>query len=152
MKLSQGFMLSLLFTFSSFVSAGEDLDKTAYQISAFNGDIAAQSKVARSKINKIEYSELTSANRQKLLLELDKLELSPLQPSESSKVIESANALLVNAFNDSKLVCRFETRLGSNKKERVCITAAAKKRLYEQTSRNKEGVLEQRDSVHVPQG
>lgn len=136
---------------SGTVFAGKDLDKEAFRISSFNGDIISQSKIARSKIEQIEYAELSKSDRNSLLVELNKIEQRNLIAEDSLKAQETANLILEKAFHDSKLVCTFETPLGSNKKKRICITAAAKKRMHEETNRNKDGLLDQNKSSHVIQ-
>jgi hypothetical protein len=131
------FLLGLLMMSPS-AFAGGDLDKQAFQFSEFNGDIAGQVKIARSKIDQIEYKELTSANRQVLLQKLDVLEGTSISKQQSAEAQASANDILAKAFSDSKLTCSFETALGSNMKKRICVTAAAKKRIYEKTQKDME--------------
>jgi hypothetical protein len=131
------FLLGLLMMSPS-AFAGGDLDKQAFQLSEFNGDIAGQVKVARSKIDQIEYKEITSANRQVLLQKLDVLEGASVSKQQIAEAQSTANDILAKAFSDSKLTCSFETALGSNMKKRICVTAAAKKRIYEKTQKDME--------------
>jgi hypothetical protein len=121
---------------SGFINAGTELDKQAYQISAFNGNIAEQANVAKAKITQIEYVELTAEDRKTLTAELDRLASGVLSADQQHNSQNQVNAILAKSFRDSKLICTYETPLGSNMKKRVCVTAAAKKRVYEKTQKD----------------
>lgn len=131
------FLLGLLMMSPS-AFAGGDLDKQAFQFSSFDGDVSSQVTVARGKIDQIEYNELTAADRQILLANLDLLQNPVITKQQSSEAQASANRIFAKAFADSKLTCTFEKPMGSNMKKRTCMTMAAKKRIYEKTQKDLE--------------
>jgi hypothetical protein len=127
-----------LLLMSASASAGTELDKQAFQFSSFNGDVSSQVSVARSKIDQIEYKEISVADRQTLLANLDLLQNPAVSKQQSSEAQASANAIFAKAYADSKLTCTYEKPMGSNMKKRVCVTAAAKKRMYDKTQKDLE--------------
>lgn len=59
--------------------------------------------------------------------------LDPAAKDQSLADQVKINGLLAKGYQDSKMVCHAEAKTGSNRLERVCITAAAHRRQYEQT-------------------
>jgi len=133
MKISQSIAFSLVLFASNAAFAGSDLDKQAYQISAFGQPIASQVDIVKQKIAQIEYVELSNQDRVKLNDDLDSLVDGGLSEAERNEVIGRVNAMLSKSFADSKLVCTFEKPMGSNQRVRACMTQAAKRRAYDKT-------------------
>lgn len=120
---------------SSLAYAGKSLDTQAVQLSLAAGNIPQQRQQIEAKLSQVEYSELTSENRQVLNAQFALLESSAAGP-EAKQAEARINGVLQQAFADSKLVCTYDYALGSNMKKRTCMTAAAKKRNYDVTQRN----------------
>ncbi len=135
--MKHNYLLTLILV-TGIAMAGQDLDKQAFQFSEFNGDIAAQVNVARAKIDQVEYKEMSSNSRQSLTDYFAVLQDAASSKQQASEAQANANTILAKAFSDSKLVCSYETQMGTNMKKRVCLTAAAKKRIYERTQTDLE--------------
>src|SRR5574343_503073 len=67
---------------------------------------------------------------------------------DDAAAVAGVNTVLKKAFADSRLVCTFEQALGSNMKKRQCMTAAARKRVYDTTQQTLQG-RDRNDSVHI---
>ena len=131
------FLLSAVLV-SSLAYAGKDLDREAIQLSVAAGNIPQQRQQIEAKLTQVEYAELTKQNRADLTAQFDLLGTSPLPADQGLAAQDRINGILKKTFADSKLVCTFETPLGSNKKQRTCMTVAAKARLYNNTQRSGE--------------
>ena len=118
---------------SSTAFAGTDLDKKAYELSLSSGSIAEQRKIIEAKISQIEYVELNNEDRNSLFSNLDSLEKTAASGPTAFAQQKAVNDILDKAFSDSKLVCKYESPLGSNMKKRTCMTLAAKNRVFEKT-------------------
>jgi hypothetical protein len=144
------YLFSLLML-SGVVSAGQDLDKRAFQMSAFNGSYVSQAKMAREKITQVEYVELRGENLRMLNGYLDELESGNLGSDAAVQKMDAANQLIARGFRDSRLVCNYEQRTGTNIKKQLCMTSAAKNRIHEITRRNLAGRGDARP-VWLPEG
>jgi hypothetical protein len=122
---------------SSFAYAGTPLDTQAVQLNLESGNIPQQRQQIEAKLGQIEYTELTSQDRQTLNEQFALLEASASGPN-AKQAEGRINGILQKAFDDSKLFCTYDKPLGSNMKKRSCMTAAAKKRNYDATQRNLE--------------
>jgi hypothetical protein len=131
-------LLLSFFLISSTAYAGKTLDSEAIQLSVAAGNIPQQRQQIETKLGQIEYSELTKESRNELNAQFSALETFPAGLQEVLSAETRINAILKKAFADSKLVCTFETPLGSNKKQRTCMTVAAKTRFYNNTQRSGE--------------
>lgn len=129
-------LLLILILASGTATAGQDLDKQAFQFSTFNGDLAGQVNIARGKLDQIEYKEMSADSRQRLMDYFNVLKDPASSKQQASEAQDNANTILANAFSDSKLVCTIEKPMGSNLSKRICLTAAAKKRIYDKTQNN----------------
>jgi hypothetical protein len=120
-----------------FICAHSDLaasrDTSAVQLSVAAGNVAQQRIDIERKLTQVEYTELDKDSRIALNQALDSLESGQLAGSDSLVAENKVNGILTKAFNDSKMVCTFEQPLGSNMKKRTCMTAAAKKKAYDNT-------------------
>ncbi len=124
----------LYFTlFSSVAFAGGELDKQAYQLSLSDGSITQQRAVIEKKIAQIEYIELTDEGRVTILKQLDSLSQNGATGQQAFNAQQTVNEILSKAFSDSKLVCKYESPLGTNMRKRTCMTLAAKNRVFEKT-------------------
>jgi hypothetical protein len=119
--------------------AAKDLDTTPIQLSLFAGNINEQRKLIEAKVTQIEYTEMTPESRAALQKQLDIAVSNPPSAPEAKAAESEVNVILSRAFSDSKIVCHYERPTGSNMKTRICITAAAKKRLYDETQRKMQG-------------
>lgn len=122
--------------FSTTVFAGGDLDKQAYQLSLYDGSIDQQRAVIEKKITQIEYIELTNENRTAMFKHLDFLRQNGASDQKAVNAQQAVNEILFDAFSDSKIVCKYDTALGTNMKKRSCMTLAAQKRIYEKTQKD----------------
>ncbi|MFY8061017.1 MAG: hypothetical protein ACOVMK_05685 [Arenimonas sp.] len=131
-------LLLSFFLISSTAYAGKTLDSEAIQLSVAAGNIPQQRQQIEAKLAQVEYSELTKESRNELNAQFSALDGLPAGSQEMLSAESRINAILKKAFSDSKLVCTFETPLGSNKKQRTCMTVAAKTRYYNNTQRSGE--------------
>jgi hypothetical protein len=138
-------LLLSLILISSTAYAGKTLDTEAVQLSAAAGNIPQQRQQIETKLGQVEYSELTKESRNELNLQFSALEILPAGSQEAISAETRINAILKKAFSDSKLVCTYVQTIGTNMKQRQCMTTAAKKRQYENTQRN----LQNKDSQAV---
>jgi hypothetical protein len=118
---------------SAGVFAGTALDKQAYQLSFSSDTIPVQREIIEKKISQVEYTELSSENRKSLLTHLEHLASAQLTESDALTLQKSVNDILLKAFSDSKIICKYESPLGTNMRIRSCMTLAAKNRAYEKT-------------------
>lgn len=123
---------------SSTAYAGKSLDTEAVQLSVAAGNIPQQRQQIETKLGQVEYSELTKESRVELNAQFAALDALPAGSQDALSAETRINAILKKAFADSKLVCTFETPLGSNRKQRTCMTVAAKTRFYNNTQRSGE--------------
>lgn len=123
---------------SSLAYAGKSLDTEAVQVSVSAGNIPQQRQQIEAKLTQVEYAELTKENRAALNAQFELLQTTPLPADQGLAAQDRINGILKKTFADSKLVCTYETPLGSNKKQRTCITVAAKARYYNNTQRSGE--------------
>ena len=124
-------LFTSFFLISSMSLAGNSLDKQAIQLSVAAGNISQQRLDINKKLTQTEYVEFTAANSLILNKELDSLESNMLAGNEANAAQDKVNAILAQAFADSKLVCTYEQALGSNMRKRQCRTVAAKNKSYD---------------------
>nr|MBO2468385.1 hypothetical protein [Xanthomonadaceae bacterium] len=89
------------------------------------------------------YAEITPDNRRRVLASLDRMvellagrpvaELSEADRIEVFNHQELVNTLLAGAREDSRLVCRRETRVGSHRPTNRCMTVAERRRAREES-------------------
>ena len=116
---------------ASHTAVAASKETSPVQLSLAAGNISQQRLDINQKLTQVEYVELTNDNRLVLNQTLDSLESGQLAGSDALAAQEKVNGILTKAFNDSKMVCTFEQPLGSNMKKRTCMTAAAKKKAYD---------------------
>lgn len=110
------------------------------QVSDLEADVfALQSTQIRQDLQTEKYSEITSADRARVLSLLDRIESNIggvsniTKLSENAKVAvfndqEQVNTILTGAAADSREVCRREIVVGSNRRVSTCLTVAERRR------------------------
>lgn len=98
----------------------------------------------REELGSEKYAEISSDDRRTVLGLLDRMEVSVQRTGgidsmpEQQKVDlfnnqEKVNAILTQAAEDSRMVCRREQTTGSHRKTTVCLTAGERRRIREST-------------------
>lgn len=123
----------ILVTFTNIVHAGQELDKTAVQLSVSAGNVSAQRQLIESKIVQIEYQEMLSTDRVILLSKLEAIDSGAVTGNTVVLYQDNINQILQKSFEDSRLICSHEKPTGSKRSIRTCTTAAAKERKHQET-------------------
>lgn len=139
----KGLIFVAMFSAGLVAQGAEAADRQAVQLSG-SGDFAAQRQMIEAKLAQPEYVELSKEGRAELERHFAALESKP----DDAAAVAGVNTVLKKAFADSRLVCTFEQALGSNMKKRQCMTAAARKRVYDTTQQTLQG-RDRNDSVHI---
>lgn len=121
--------LSLFLSFAALAASS----KEALQLNIAAGNVPGQIQAIQSAVNEPQYSELTAENKSTLNSQLAALQQGQLDSVGAAEAQNQINAILKQAFADSRMVCTFEKPLGSNMKQRNCMTVAAKKKQHQNT-------------------
>jgi hypothetical protein len=127
LKVSLLFYFILLFPYDSY---GSSKNKSAIQLSIASGNLLVQSETIRREIAGSAYIEMSSNNRIVLNKLLDDIVDNTVDSSEKTKAERDINLILSNAFDDSILICRNESVMGTNRKQQICMTKAQKTGRY----------------------
>ena len=117
-------LLSLLWSIQALGANGKN---EAVQLYASNVDLLGQIQFIERMIQMPEYIEMTVADKSVLNGQLDALKQGSLDVATSLKAREQVNAILKQAFADSRLVCTTEKAPNSNMRKRYCQTVNNKK-------------------------
>ena len=123
------FTLSLFLSFTALAGSS----KEAIQLNIAVGNVPGQIQAIQSAVNEPQYSEITTENKSTLNSQLAALQQGQLDSVGAVEAQNQINAILKQAFADSRIVCTFEKPLGSNMKQRTCLTVAAKKKQHQNT-------------------
>jgi hypothetical protein len=118
-------LLSLLGSMQILAAKGND---EAVQLEASNTDLLAQIQIIERLLQMPEYIEITAADNSILESQLAALKQGSLDGAASLEARKQVNAILKQAFADSRLVCTTEKVPNSHMRMRYCQTVAAKKR------------------------
>ncbi len=121
--------LALLFASTAFAGSG----KEPAQLNIAAGNVPGQVQMIQQAIQEPQYVEMAAADKSALNGQLAALQQGQLDAVASLEAQEQVNAILKQAFADSRIVCTFEKPLGSNMKQRNCRTVAAKKKQHQNT-------------------
>jgi hypothetical protein len=143
MRVFNGVVLGVLLLASSAASASLSLDVS-------KSDFPKQRNAIREAVNPGgDLTEITSEDRRAVLARLSSIEQALADQGFDALAQEvrdavhadqaAINEILGRAAADSRLICKNETKTGSNRLKRVCVTAAAQRRQYEQTQQQLNG-------------
>ena len=111
-------------------------DKAAVQLDINKGNVSAQIDLIEEKIKTEQYEELTGLDRSKLQSEFLYIESENIDTAEALVSQSKINEILSVAFDNSKLVCKYESVIGSNMKQKQCETKLARDEKLKQTQLN----------------
>lgn len=100
----------------------------AVQLDASDADLLPQIQMIEYMIQMPEYVEMAAADKSILESQLAELKQSSLDEAASLEARKQVNAILNQAFADSRLICTTEKAPNSNMRMRYCQTVGAKKR------------------------
>jgi paraquat-inducible protein B len=123
------FPLSLFLSFAAFAGSS----KEPVQLNLAAGNVAGQIQAIQSVIGEPQYSEMTADSKSTLNSQLAALQQGQLDSVGAVEAQNQINGILKQAFADSRMVCTYDKPLGSNMKQRVCKTVAAKRRQHQKT-------------------
>ncbi len=106
----------------------ESGNSEALQLDVTNADLLPQVQMIEYMIQMPEYIEIAAVDKSILKGQLAALQQGELDATASLKAQEQVNAILKQAFADSRLVCTVEKAPNSNLKKRYCQTVGAKKK------------------------
>lgn len=118
-----GILLTLFLVGTSMAKSGDQ----AIQIDLKAGGVSTQIQQIQKAILEPEYVEMKPAARADLQAQLDILAADDLDADVAKQAQDKSNAILSQAFKDSRLVCRLEKKIGSVRNIRVCRTVASMK-------------------------
>lgn len=119
-------------------SVSAKADKAAIQLDLSKGNVSAQIDLIEEKIKTDQYEELTGLDRANLQSEFLYVESSNIDTLEAQNSQQKINSILSIAFDNSKLVCKFESVIGSNLKQKQCETKLARNEKLKQTQLNQQ--------------
>lgn len=108
-------------------------EKQAVQLNVAAGDVPGQIQTIQMKILEKQYVEMTASDKAVLNRQLAELKNGQLDVGATAAAQEQINAILKKAYADSRLYCKSQSVMGTNRKERACMTMAQKKATYENT-------------------
>jgi hypothetical protein len=118
-------------------SAALAVETRALQLDLSRSDFSSQRHAIHAAIVPGgDYIEISDADRDFVRQSLQRIEQSLAQgvPAQELKpLVDDVNIRLRTAAADSRQVCRSEHVMGSNRPRRVCMTAAAQRRFYQET-------------------
>jgi hypothetical protein len=124
------FCLSLFLSTAAFAAKEK---KQAVQLNIAAGDVPGQITTIKAKILEKEYVEMTASGKAELNRQFDALLGGQLDPASSIAMQDAVNSILTKAYADSRLYCTSQPVMGTNRKERACMTMAQKRATYEGT-------------------
>ncbi|MEY4085525.1 MAG: hypothetical protein RL074_1312 [Bacteroidota bacterium] len=127
------FCLCVVFLFPFELQASSKRSSVAIQLNVAAGDLPAQIDMIRKEAAGEDYIEMPRNNRLSLYGYLNALAKGSIDSSEIAKAESDVNTILANAFDDSRLICRNESIMGTNRKQRICVTKAQKTGQYKDT-------------------
>ena len=109
---------------------------------ADDAPVAEQLAKVERALHSEDYSELSVADKSRVQAALDRIrtrmagrerfdQLTPPQKVEVFNDQEVVNTLMTNAKEDSRMVCRSERPIGSNRPQRTCMTVAQRRQATE---------------------
>ena len=125
-------LFCLCFSLSAGAFAAKE-KKQAVQLNVAAGDVPGQITTIKAKILEKEYVEMTASGKTELNRQFEVLQGGQLDSASSIAAQDAVNAILTKAYADSRLYCTSQPVMGTNRKERYCMTMAQKRAAYEGT-------------------
>lgn len=118
-------------TFAGIANAAEK--PKAIQLDVAAGDVSKQIDAILELAGTSEYIEMSKTERTELSEKLSLIESETLDATAVASTQKQVNAILTEAFADSRLVCSKREVLGTKKKQKTCMTVADKRAEREKT-------------------
>ena len=129
MKIFLVLSLSLVFSGAAFAAT----EKQAVQLNVAAGDVPGQVQAIQTVILEKQYVEMTASDKAALNRHFSMLKNGELDAGAAVAAQDQVNAILKKAYADSRLYCKSQSVMGTNRKERACMTMAQKRATYENT-------------------
>lgn len=129
MKIFLLLSLSLAFSGAAFAAA----EKQAVQLNIAAGDVPGQIQSIQTAVLEKQYVEMTASDKATLNRQFSELKSGQLDAGAALAAQDQVNAILKKAYADSRLYCKSQSVMGTNRKERACMTMAQKKATYQNT-------------------